>query len=141
MNPISFMSANFLARESGYQLSGGWMAGDRSTNARFAPLENFEGLFGKLLGDVRRMGFEALDLWTAHLNPAWATPEHIAIARRLLTQHNLEVVSLAGAFGDSRDEFLSALPPGGGSWGSPAGRRHAAPVQRPTIRRCRAART
>ena len=108
MNTISFMSANFLARESGYQLSGGWMSGDHATNTRFAPLEGFEGLFGQLLGDVRRMGFEALDLWTAHLNPAWATPEHIAIARQLLTQHQLQVVSLAGAFGQTHDEFLAA---------------------------------
>ena len=108
MNPISFMSANFLARESGYQLSAGWMQGDRATNARFAPLENFEVLFAELLSDVRGMGFQALDLWTAHLNPAWAAPEHIAIARRLLAQHRLQVVSLAGGFGETRDEFLAA---------------------------------
>ncbi len=108
MNRISFMSANFLARESGYRLTGGWMAGDRATNARFAPLENFEVLFAELLCDVRRMGFHALDLWTAHLNPAWATPEHIAIARRLLTQNHMEVASLAGAFGDTQNEFLAA---------------------------------
>jgi sugar phosphate isomerase/epimerase len=108
MNPISFMSANFLARESGYQLSGGWMAGDRATNARFAPLENFEALFAALIGDVQAMGFQALDLWTAHLNPAWATPEHIAIARRLLAQHHIQVVSLAGGFGKTRAEFLAA---------------------------------
>jgi sugar phosphate isomerase/epimerase len=108
MNVISFMSANFIARESGYRLTGGWMAGDRATNARFAPLENFEVLFAELLGDVRRMGFEALDLWTAHLNPAWATPEHIAIARRLLGEHQIQVVSLAGSFGKTRDEFLAA---------------------------------
>jgi sugar phosphate isomerase/epimerase len=108
MNPISFMSANFLARESGYHLTGGWMEGDRATNARFAPLENFDTLFAELLGDIRRMGFQALDLWTAHLNPAWATPEHLAIARRLLGQHRLQVVSLAGAFGQTRDEFLAS---------------------------------
>ncbi len=108
MNPISFMSANFLARESGYRLTAGWMEGDRATNARFAPLENFEMLFAALLGDVRGMGFQALDLWTAHLNPAWATPDHIGIARQLLAQHHLQVVSLAGGFGETRDEFLAA---------------------------------
>src|SRR6185369_12087596 len=108
MTTISFMSANFLAKESGYQLSGGWMAGDRATNARFAPLESFAERFAELLGQIRQMGFDALDLWTAHLNPGWATPEHIALARQLFTQHQLQVVSLAGAFGDTPGEFLAA---------------------------------
>jgi hypothetical protein len=35
------MSANFLARESGYRLTAGWMEGDRTTNARFAPGRRF----------------------------------------------------------------------------------------------------
>ena len=102
------MSANFLAKESGYHLTGGWMAGDHATNARFEPLENFEVLFAELLGQVRQMGFDALDLWTAHLNPAWATDKHIAIARQLLVQYQIQVVSLAGAFGDTQDEFQAA---------------------------------
>ena len=108
MITISFMSANFLAREAGYHLTGGWMAGDRATNAHFAPLESFATRFGELLRSVRAMGFQALDLWTAHLNPAWATPEHIAIARGLLTEQQIQVVSLAGGFGQTRAEFLAA---------------------------------
>jgi hypothetical protein len=56
---LAFMSANFLAKESGYQLSGGWMAGDRATNARFAPLESFTERFAELLGQMRWMGFDA----------------------------------------------------------------------------------
>jgi L-ribulose-5-phosphate 3-epimerase len=108
VSTISFMSANFLARESGYQLAAGWGQGDRATNARFAPLEHFAALFDELLGQVRGMGFQALDLWTAHLNPAWATNEHIAIARQLLARHQIQVVSLAGAFGQTPDEFLAA---------------------------------
>ena len=108
MTTLAFMSANFLAREAGYRLTGGWMAGDRATNARFAPLEHFAARFAELLGQIGGMGFQALDMWTAHLNPAWATPEHIAIARQLLSQYQLQVVSLAGAFGATRDEFLAA---------------------------------
>jgi L-ribulose-5-phosphate 3-epimerase len=108
VNTISFMSANFLARESGYRLVSGWSQGDRATNARFAPLESFAALFAELLGQVRRMGFQALDLWTAHLNSAWATQGHIAIAQQLLAQHQIQVISLAGAFGQTRDEFMAA---------------------------------
>ena len=108
MNTISFMSANFLAREAGYHLTAGWMQGDQATNTRFAPLADFEALFAELLSQVRRMGFEAMDLWTAHLNPAWATPEHIAIAQKLLGHFQIQVVSLAGAFGQTEAEFVAA---------------------------------
>ena len=108
MTTISFMSANFLARESGYHLTGGWMAGDRATNAHFAPLDSFASRFATLLHAVRGMGFQALDLWTAHLNPAWATPEHIAIVRGLLAEQQMQLISLAGGFGQTRAEFLAA---------------------------------
>src|SRR5258708_3731196 len=108
MTTISFMSANFLAKESGYQLTGGWMAGDRATNAPFAPLKRFAERVAEPFCQISRMGFYPPGLWTAHLNPGWATPEHITIARQLLAQHQLQVVSLAGAFGDTRDEFLAA---------------------------------
>jgi sugar phosphate isomerase/epimerase len=108
MNTISFMSANFLAKETLYHLTGGWRQADRATNATFAPLKSFEQRFAELLGQIKGMGFHALDLWTAHLNPAWATPEHISIARHLLTQHQLQVVSLAGDFRPTREEFLAA---------------------------------
>ena len=53
-------------------------------------------------------GFEALDLWLAHLNWRWATPEHVPIARDLLDRHGLRVVSLAGNFGATPAELESA---------------------------------
>jgi sugar phosphate isomerase/epimerase len=108
VNSISFMSANFLAQAAGYALTGGWGQGDRTTNAAFAPREQFAARFEALLSRVSAMGFQALDLWTAHLNPAWATAAHIASARELMAQHQMTVVSLAGGFGQTRAEFLSA---------------------------------
>src|SRR5262245_66690964 len=101
------MSANFLARESGYALTEGWAQGDRATNAAFAPIEQYGARFGDLLSRIAAMHFAALDLWTAHLNPAWATPAHITIARDLLDQYQLRVVSLAGGFGQTREGFLA----------------------------------
>ena len=88
------MSANFLAKEAGYALTGGWAQGDRTTNAAFAPPEQFAARFEELLSRVSAMGFLALDLWTAHLNPAWATATHIAIARELLAHYRMPVVSV-----------------------------------------------
>jgi sugar phosphate isomerase/epimerase len=105
MNTISFMSANYVARQVGYHMTGGWGQGDKATNEHFRPLETFRERFGEILQDVRALGFGAMDLWTAHLNPTWATPEHIRTAKELLDEHGLTVPSLGGWFGSTREEF------------------------------------
>ena len=107
-NTISFITANYVARQLDFNMTGGWGQGDRATNDYFRPLETFEARFDELLRDIRAMGFEALDLWTAHLHWSWATPEHFTIARALLDRHALSVVSLAGGFGATAEEFEAA---------------------------------
>ncbi|MCU0512079.1 MAG: sugar phosphate isomerase/epimerase [Anaerolineae bacterium] len=104
MPTISFMSANFVARQVGYHMTEGWMQGDNATNDYFRPLATYAARFEALLLEVKAMGFTALDVWLGHLNPAWATPDHIAIARDLLARHGLTVVSLAGYFGTTAAE-------------------------------------
>jgi sugar phosphate isomerase/epimerase len=99
------MSANFVARQLGYHMTEGWGQGDRATQDYFRPLETFEARFDALLGEVRGLGFRAIDIWLGHLHPEWATGEHTAIARRLLAKHELPVVSLAGYFGSTPEEF------------------------------------
>jgi sugar phosphate isomerase/epimerase len=107
-NRISFITANYVAREIGFNMTGGWGQGDRATNEYFRPIETFAARFDKLLGDIRALGFEAVDIWNAHLNWAWATEDHLSIARESLQKHNLQVTSLAGGFGATRDEFAAA---------------------------------
>lgn len=105
MNIISFMSANYVARQTNYHMTGGWGEGDRSTNEYFRPIDTFSERFNQLLADIRALGFNALDLWTAQLNPSWATDGHIEIACSLLQKHNLRMVSLAGWFGSTVEEL------------------------------------
>lgn len=105
MNTISFMSANYVARQTGYHVTEGWMQGDTATNDYFRPLETYQERFEQILRDIRAMGFDAMDIWLAHLHPEWATPDHIAIARDLLAKYALKVVSLAGYFGTTAEEF------------------------------------
>ena len=105
---ISFMSANFVARQLGYNMTEGWMQGDTATNDYFEPLDTYAQRFEEILLDVRAMGFEAIDIWLAHLHWRWATDEHIMVARELLSHHGLKVVSLAGGFGTAREEFEAA---------------------------------
>lgn len=99
------MTANYVARQVGYNMTEGWKQGDETTNSYFGPLKTFAKRFSKLIADVKDMGFKALDLWTAHLNPSWATDRHLSIARQLLFKSNLEVISLAGRFGNTQGEF------------------------------------
>jgi len=94
MNRIAFMTANYVARETGWAMRG-WGHGDRVTNERFRPLETYAERLDTLLGDVRALGFDAIDLWGAHLHPEWATDEHIATARDLLAKRALRVATYA----------------------------------------------
>lgn len=109
-NIISCMGANFVAREVGYSLPGDWIVGDwgkgdRAANDYFRPLESYHARLGALLQEIAQLGFSAIDLWTAHLNPRWAAPDHIAIAQDLLRQYQLTPVSYAGGFGSTVEEF------------------------------------
>jgi sugar phosphate isomerase/epimerase len=91
-NTISFMSANYVAREVGWAMHG-WGHGDTATNDAFRPIGTFGERFDALLGDVRALGFDAIDIWGGHLNPEWATDEHLAIAHERLAAHDLRVAS------------------------------------------------
>jgi L-ribulose-5-phosphate 3-epimerase len=105
---VSFMSANYVAKEIGYGVATEWGPCDTATNAAFAPLDTFGARFDELLGAIRGAGFDTIDLWVAHLNWRWATPDHVLIATQALDRHGLRVVSLAGGFGSTPDELASA---------------------------------
>jgi L-ribulose-5-phosphate 3-epimerase len=105
LNPISFMTANFVARQLDYHMTRGWGEGMRATGDYFRPLETYAERFEAMLAEVVAMGFSSLDLWHAHLDQSWASGEHIAIANDLLAKHNLTVTSLASGFGNTVEEF------------------------------------
>jgi sugar phosphate isomerase/epimerase len=93
---VSFMSANFVARELGYRLAHGWAEGDVATQDHFRPPATFAERFDVMLGEVQALGFDAIDLWGAHLHYSWATSDQVKVARRLLDRRGLRVVSYAG---------------------------------------------
>lgn len=92
---FSFITANFVARPLGYRMTEGWRQGDDANHAQFSPLETFEAEFDAMLSEVKELGFEAIDLWAAHLHWSWASLEHIEIAKSLLAKHELDVRSYA----------------------------------------------
>jgi len=108
MNPVTFITANFVAREIGYQMTEGWMQGDSATQDAFRPVETFALRFDTLLGEIQHLGFEAIDLWLAHLHWSWCTESQIADARKLLKERNLRLFSLAGNPGETPGELARA---------------------------------
>ena len=108
MNTLSFMSANYVARQLDYNMTEGWMQGDAATQEYFMPRETYAARFEDMIAEIAGLGFEAVDIWLAHLHYNWATEEHIRIARTTLVRHNLKLVSLAGGFGATRAEFEKA---------------------------------
>ncbi len=107
MNPISFVTANFVARELDYQNMERWQDGEIATNAYFRPLGTYSDRFHTLIRSIHLMGFRAVDLWIPHLNPAWATATHLEIAKQVLGKYKIVVTSLSGDFGNTPDEFAA----------------------------------
>jgi sugar phosphate isomerase/epimerase len=102
-NRIAFMTANYVARETGFAMHG-WGHGDRTTNEAFAPIETFPERFDALLADVAALGFDTVDVWGAHLGPDWTTGPHIESAVALLRRHGLSVATYATWVGPSNVE-------------------------------------
>ena len=108
MNTISFITANFVAREVGYAITEGWHQGNNATNDYFRSIDTFPKRFDALLKEIKKLGFTSIDLWVSHLHWAWATKKHTKVANSLISKHRLKVVSMAGRFGATRLEFEAA---------------------------------
>ena len=94
------MTANYVARETGYAMHG-WGHGDTATHDAFRPIETYRERLDALLGQIRALGFDTVDLWGAHLGADWATDQHVAIAREVLAAHGLDVATYATWIGPS----------------------------------------
>ena len=93
-NAIAFMSANYVARETGWAMRD-WAHGDRATNDAFAPIETYAERFDALLADAQGLGFDTVDVWGAHLNADWATDAHVDAAREAIARRGLRVATYA----------------------------------------------
>ena len=111
---ISFTTANFVARETGYAMHG-WGHGDRMTNEAFAPIETYPERIDALFAEIRALGYDTIDLWGAHLNPDWATPAHVDAARGALARHGLIVSTYAAWVGPSNVDRCCELALGLGT--------------------------
>lgn len=81
------------------------MQGHNATSDFYAPIATYRERFGAMLDEIVALGFDAIDLWIAHCHPSWASDEHLKIAVEALQTRNLRVISLAGSFGGTPEEF------------------------------------
>lgn len=105
MPVTSLVTASFVTRELGYRRISNWAEGDSATQSTFAPIETYEERFNQLLDEISDLGFQAIDLWGAHLHYDWATEEHFDVARTALAAHDMTVNALA-AWCSSREALV-----------------------------------
>ena len=68
---LSFMSANYVARELGYGAADEWGPFDDCDRTRPSSRSStFEARFDAMLEPIGAAGFDAIDLWFGHLELA-----------------------------------------------------------------------
>jgi sugar phosphate isomerase/epimerase len=96
---ISFITADYVARESQYALQPfNWGTAARATVEAFHGPQ-FAAKFDELCGLVADAGFSNIDLWVAHLDPAVASKSMVDEAGAILRQRGLRVVAYTGGLG------------------------------------------
>jgi sugar phosphate isomerase/epimerase len=103
-NQVSFTSVNLVTQETNWHMDE-WNQADEATNAACAPIEAFADKFDAVVATAKDLGFDYLDLWTAHLNPLWATEEHLAAAKEILRKHGITALAMSGGMGDDWREL------------------------------------
>lgn len=119
------MSANYIARQLDYNMTEGWGQGQTSLEAWFGPEPTFAHRFDELCAEIAKLGFNAIDLYTGHLNPLTASEAMLTAAQAVLTRHGLTVISFAGGLGNTAEEVSRsaevATKFGATLWGGSAG--------------------
>jgi L-ribulose-5-phosphate 3-epimerase len=93
----AFMTANYVAEALNYKPGLEWSAYQAATYQKFHSAA-FAAEFERLLERIKELGFDALELWVAYLDPYKATVEMLDTAIRLLQSYKLEVVSYTTSF-------------------------------------------
>jgi L-ribulose-5-phosphate 3-epimerase len=95
----SFITANLVAKEVGYKLEPfNWGIADQATRDAFHGA-NFSQKFDELCATVAGLGFKAIDIWVAHLDPSRVNGGMVDEAVAILKRHSLHVVAYTAGLG------------------------------------------
>ncbi|GGH81733.1 sugar phosphate isomerase/epimerase [Pullulanibacillus pueri] len=95
---FAFMTANYVARELNYTDSLDWGKCHQATFEAFHG-DQFSTKFEELISTIKGLGFDAIELWIAHLDPLKATPKMIEEANAILKRYGVDVISYTAGFG------------------------------------------
>jgi len=114
---VAFNTANLVARVSGYRFSlSNWGEQDRLTRERTDERE-----FAAICREVESAGYRAVEVWAAHVDPGRMTDARASLYRRILADHGLAPIGLAGTLTDETARVCQQLgipACNGGYWGS-----------------------
>jgi sugar phosphate isomerase/epimerase len=102
---ISFISANLVARPLGWKMTRNWAQGESANEDLFRPEKSFAERFEEMIERIVEMGFSSIDLWNAHLHPAWATSGHLDAARAVLRNAHIRVTAYASHWGKTEADL------------------------------------
>jgi sugar phosphate isomerase/epimerase len=91
---IGFISANYVARASGYDGTEDWGYHDEATRSGPVAVDSL----ADWLDDVAAAGFEGVSLWTAHCDYHRADAETLAAVREAAESRGLPIYAYAGGF-------------------------------------------
>jgi len=94
----AFMTANYVGRALDYANNPDWMANHRATVEAFHGPQ-FGERFAEMIDDIKSAGFDAIELWVAHLDPLRATPEMIDTANQILRDRGVKLIAYTAGFG------------------------------------------
>ena len=89
----AFMTANYVGRALGYANNTDWMANHRATTEDVSRTAVRHALRRDRSTILESAGFDAIELWIAHLDPLLATPEMIATANQILRERGVKLIS------------------------------------------------
>ena len=95
----AFITASYVARELGFAAKPlVWGEADRATRDAFHG-PDFAAKFDDLCGRAAGLGFRAIDIWVAHLDPLRASDGMVDEAVAILNRHGLRVVAYTAGLG------------------------------------------
>jgi sugar phosphate isomerase/epimerase len=94
---IAFNTANLVARATDYKFSlSEWGRQDQLTRQRTDERE-----FAAICSEIAGTGFTAVEIWIAHLDPAQLTQARATTYRKILADHGLTAIGIAGALNNA----------------------------------------
>jgi sugar phosphate isomerase/epimerase len=114
---IAFNTANLVARATGYRYDGSrWGEQHEKTVAATTEQE-----WAVICGEIAQAGYTAVEVWLAHCDPRVTDERRAHALRRILDEHGLQPIGLAGALteGSARVcEWMGMPCANGGLWGT-----------------------